>query len=265
MGLYWDQASLRLRIAVEFLTRQDALEVLSTVLLRIWTFPSFVSSRWATVGVAARVCIAALATGFAHLHKFLLTRGQVTAFHTGAADRMQGEALRLCCIVAIIAYMPESLMTVAMKDGRVLQQVDAMKECPEEELIFVAKISDGVWEALQGEVEFGSQGSCTMPQTRRLLPWSLFTRDDPDAVAEEVLGLREPSPDTDVRQLQQLAGMGFSAKYLKEVLYMCSCVSFSSQTMEKQHASTSTLQKKHDLGVEQLCARAQLHFMRLYF
>eukprot|EP00971_Amphidinium_carterae_P284993 5657486-Amphidinium_carterae.4 len=124
-----------------------------------------------------------------------------------------------------------------------------MKECLEEELIFVAKISDGVWErhdVLYASLVTAAYVSRKIFLELEQLPWCLFTRDDPDTVVDEVLGLQEPSPDTVVRQLQQLAQMGFSAKYLKEVLYMCSCVSFSSQTTEKQHASASTLQKKHD-------------------
>eukprot|EP00971_Amphidinium_carterae_P351797 6492283-Amphidinium_carterae.2 len=94
------------------------------------------------------------------------------------------------------------------------------------------------------------------------LPWSLFTISDRDRVVDILEGMTEEAEDPVVRQLQALHRLGLGRDKLKDVLLACSSVSFSSACCEKQHVSTSVLQKRHDLGRESLTSRALIHFAR---
>eukprot|EP00971_Amphidinium_carterae_P086867 1718915-Amphidinium_carterae.1 len=47
----------------------------SATLCKLWRFPAFVFSPWATIGSFARVSVVGVASGFLHLHKFMLDKG----------------------------------------------------------------------------------------------------------------------------------------------------------------------------------------------
>eukprot|EP00971_Amphidinium_carterae_P351796 6492283-Amphidinium_carterae.1 len=95
-------------------------------------FPrAFVFSRWATIGSSARVSVVGVATGFLHLHKFMLDRGLVSAYETTSAQKLQ-----------------ESLMIMLLRDPRMLMQVSALHDCMLEEMSALQRLSQCVWEFL---------------------------------------------------------------------------------------------------------------------
>ena len=65
--LRWVPQSQRLEVAASFLALQDSLEKLSNLLMCLWRFHTFTSSRWCTIGKACRSFALSKATGFMSL------------------------------------------------------------------------------------------------------------------------------------------------------------------------------------------------------
>eukprot|EP00971_Amphidinium_carterae_P158576 3143586-Amphidinium_carterae.2 len=98
-----------LLVSKSFMMRKDSFELLSATPCKLWRFPSFVFSRWATVGSCAR-------------RKFMLDRGLVSSHETSSAQKLQGGVLHLAAtlsLVTLVSFLPESLMTMLLRDPRI--------------------------------------------------------------------------------------------------------------------------------------------------
>eukprot|EP00971_Amphidinium_carterae_P048161 948562-Amphidinium_carterae.1 len=101
------------------MSSQHAIEKLSGALQSIWRFPAFCSSRWLTLGSAARIYMLGVLTGFPSLYKTMRVAGSVTDYNGAFADTLGPVENNLAVFVSIVGWLPESLMSALMEDSRV--------------------------------------------------------------------------------------------------------------------------------------------------
>eukprot|EP00971_Amphidinium_carterae_P352665 6492695-Amphidinium_carterae.3 len=275
MELEWQPSTGHMEVSSAFVERQGSIGELTCLLLGLWRFPTFVSSRWMTIGCSCRVLWQGYATGYSSFFKYMRRYGVVTQYDGSAGDNMDDDISVLSLLLGLVASVPESVMTMLVSDNRLLMHLDAVRDTVAVELEFILAISDSVW------MRFGSfcnaRGHILRHQVVRAslvaiaymsrkifevaegLPWDLAL-GDLETNLSELVSLPTPPEEVVSQKIWTLAAAGIPKARLLQCLRLLQCVSWTSHVTERLHASASVIRKRHpDYTSDTLRARAFLH------
>eukprot|EP00971_Amphidinium_carterae_P351708 6492244-Amphidinium_carterae.1 len=260
-------------------TSADFIGELSQTLLALWRFPTFVGSRWLSVGTSARILCQGFATGYHHMYGKLRAAKQLSDYYCAGGDGLYKEHGVFALTLALIASVPESGLSMLIGDGRLLMQWTELTALLHDEEDYLETLGTEVWTMLAATVSVpagvlrnnvlgGVRVSLAYISWRVLdpvmaMPWSLATGDLEENM-NMLFDMNEPPEEPVASTLWQLHRCGMERSKLMSVLTAMQNASFTSYFTERQHSFVSSLMKKHDYGKESLAARAMLSTFRLH-
>jgi hypothetical protein len=276
LRLHW--ASGKLNVAASCASREALVEELSAVLLGIWHFKQFTTSRWVTVGCSCRSLLGALLTGFDALVEMIRANPAASDFNISGYGRLGHRAKRFIAMAALVSYVPEACLLQLLQDNRLPLQLGHLKSTMVEELRFLDGIEPKVWQALAGacgmaplvlqsevlaagHIAFGFMHRRAFSEAGKL-PWSLGVGDIEQNLAQLKQG-PEPS-DATSSKIWHLLHMGYNMAQLKQGVQLLMDAPWGTSSAEQLHASATIFRKFHpEYGTETLMVRAFLHSLRL--
>ena len=182
--------------------------------------------------------------------------------------------------LGLIAYVPECLIGIVLRDCRLLQVLPEVQEGILQEIEFLERIPLTVWTrlgvlchdtaiALRHSVLQGAMGYSWAHGGQHFynIGGNAVGPLANGSVEESISWLKSldtPPPPGVARQAFLLLRAGFGENAVKEAITMLKECSFSAYFSEKMHASTANVAKYHpEYAPEQLCNRAFVHLLRL--
>eukprot|EP00971_Amphidinium_carterae_P152011 3012899-Amphidinium_carterae.1 len=278
MELEWLPSTGQMEVSAKFVDRDGSIGELTCMLLGLWRFPTFVSSRWMTIGCSCRVLWQGFSTGYSSFFKYMRRYGVVTQYDGSAGDNMDDDILVLSLLLGLVASVPESVMTMLVTDNRLLMQLDAVRDTVTVELEFILAISEGVWKrfasfckshghilrnlVVRAALVSTSYMSRKIFEVAEELPWDLAL-GDLDSNLSELASLPTPPEEVVSNKLWTLAAAGYPKPRLLQCLHLLKCTSWTSHLTERLHASAAVVRKRHsEYTSDTLRARAFLHSLR---
>lgn len=120
----------------------DLLEKVSGCLLYIWKWKSVCESRWCTVGTSCRVVVGGFLSGIQSLVSAIKKAPNTSTYYLNGFDRFTPDNLALVATAALAAYPSEALLMEILEDDRVLGRLLQLEECMQEEMQWLASISE---------------------------------------------------------------------------------------------------------------------------
>ena len=123
----------------------DCVGLIMNVLLDLWRFREFTDSRWLQTGTCGRSFIVALLTGIGSCVQEI--RGDPTAseYFIGGFDRLGANEKAFLAQAAIVSRVSDAAHVLLMEDGRVLEQLDELKESMNEEMQWMIGLPAFFW------------------------------------------------------------------------------------------------------------------------
>ena len=247
MHLLWNQEFARLEILDTYLKQSASLGRISDMLLCLWRFPQFCSSRWVTIGSSCRAYLQGLNTGYAHLFRKMRTEGAVSEYDGSGGDQLGAQTNLFAVVMGLVAFLPETFMTLLLRDSRLISQAEALRSALEDEFAHVEDLPPFVWQtlakftplaapALRDRVIAGEQIAFSFLDWRIFeqignLPWSLAL-GDLDSNLADLRRQAEPPEDPVAKSIWIQMQAGATQQELKAILKLLSSVSFTSHTTE---------------------------------
>ena len=225
--------------------------------------------------------MASCALGLRELYQFTLDDGAST-YYLGGFKRLTGN-MRFFSVVAAISSRPtESLSLMMLEDDRAVRNVEAYEACLDEEMEWMANITEPVWQMLELAACNSDSSSRTIRSAClncahtscsythhnflkhvRSLPWSLAI-GDVEANLESFSHSTEPVEDSVAKKIKALLGMQFNRPQLVEAVTMLKDCRWSTALAEQLHAHASVLHRLHrEYTPEILCSRTMVSFLKL--
>eukprot|EP00971_Amphidinium_carterae_P217565 4319008-Amphidinium_carterae.4 len=278
MHLWWNAATSRLEVLDSYLLQEDCIQEISSVLLQVWRFPSFVSSRWLTVGCSLRCLLLGFSLGYHSCFEKMRVLGIVSDYEGSICDGFKAKVVEFAAVIGVCAYLPESILSRLMADNRLMAQWTETFEEMSEELSMVLSLSDSTWQllglvvgeasvALRSKVVFGTLLAASYLHARvfhptSLLPWSLCIGNISNNV-EELVSSAEAPDELFSRKLWALNQVGYSRERLIDLVVLLQGCSFTSHLTERLHASAAGIKKRHpEYTSATLAARSFVHMFR---
>ena len=275
LRLHW--AGGKLNVAASCTSNEGLVEDLSAVLLGIWKFRQFTTSRWVTVGCSCRSLLGALLTGFDSLVELIRADPNASDFHINGYGRLGPRGKRFVAMAALVSYVPEACLLQLLEDDRLPLQLGHLKATMVEELQFLANIKPRIWQALgdacgmaplvlRSEVLMAGHIAFAFVHKRALseagkLPWSLGVGDIRQNLAELKQG-PEPSDVTSAK-IWHLLHMGYNMGQLMQGVRLLMDAPWSTACVEQLHASATLVKKYHaEYGADLVMTKAFLHSLR---
>ena len=279
LRLHWDGSNLCLDERCR--DRGALLEELSGVILELWSFQRFSTSRWVTVGCACRSLMCAWLSGLDHFVKHVSALPGVSLYYLGGYQRLQNRARDFVIQCGMISYLPESILTCLLEDSRVARHIDSLKEEVHTELSWLSGMVPFVWERLATCAEehgfgslrtavlhgaFAAAGFLDQKVFRHAaeLPWTLASGN----IEENIMQLlSDACPEEPIAsKVWTLGTHGFNHTMLAQGLRLLLEVPWGTVAAEQQHASATLMKKHHkELTTETLRLRAFAHSMKHLF
>lgn len=253
-------------------------KLISGVLLGLWSFKLFSTSRWVGVGTSCRVMVLGWLTGLSAFMHYMETQGVGERLHGYA--KLTRNMKRFVVKAALSSNVPESVQIELMADACVPKKLDVLEQCAAEELELLCDISNDVWEILAGvcdlsytklrqdtiragHVSLGFLYHRIFLEAKKL-PWSLCVGDIPANVQKLV---DSPCPvDPVSKKIWTLWKMGQASQAdIVRALELMSQIPWSTKMAEEQHASSSIIAKAHpEYDSETVRLRSFIHtFLKL--
>ena len=122
---------------------QYVLAVLSGVLLSMWHFLTFTTSRWLSVGISCRCLARGWLTGLSSFMDFVAKKASDKSKLNGYF-RLKTHIKQFAVQCGLAAYVPEGVHNELMVDAAVMVRMDELKQCATDELLFLIEISPPV-------------------------------------------------------------------------------------------------------------------------
>ena len=273
--VHWDFSGERLVVDAAFLAEADSLQGLSSVLLEVWRFPAFSTSRWVTLGCSARVFSLAYVTGFTFLFAKMRAAGVLSDFEVSGVDKMQGAELRWCLLVGLAATIPDVFLKLMLSDSRLSLHRQRVALEVQDAFDYLEELPADTWRLLA--MPYGMPAATLRDSAIRSgwialaylewrvfsvlcdLPWSLL-EDSPSDALRLLQQMDAPPGEAVADSVWKLLHMGHSVNDLQHALQLLHCVSWTSAFTEKQHASTAVVKKFHsELSYDIMAGRAYMH------
>lgn len=263
----------------------EVVEKVSTVILYLWRWKKFSESRWCTVGAACRALAASVVVGLEEVVARAQRDPTSSNYHLNGFARLQPPVRLFAIVGAIAAYPADALQLELLEDCRVGGRLRELKECLDEEILFVESLGSLVWERLARIV--GGTPALLAPELRSLTlmcvyttkafihrrlfataedyPWRL-AQGDILANLQELCATDYSGTDSATRQIKALLAAGFDRHRLADALGLLRDVPWTTVTVEQAHGSMAVLHKYHQTLTKAVLAhRTMLHQCRALF
>eukprot|EP00971_Amphidinium_carterae_P173831 3445766-Amphidinium_carterae.1 len=268
---HWCPDKKLLYCANSFLREPSSMERLSEALFECWHLDQFTTSRWTTIGTSCRQLTLAICTGWMQCFKFLSDTGVLSGFESGDSHVLSADGQSFACVIGLTSYVPDAMLAFCLSENPLAQHRHGARDAINVERVYLEHVPMSVWERLaayfqHGPVELrhkvllGSNICMSYLQTRvfdRLeeLPWSLCHGD----IQQNLRDLQaQPAPPHDnvSSKIWGLLQSGSTIQFIEEGVRLLAMASFTSQFVEKLHASMSLVRRHHpSYGERTLCAR----------
>ena len=279
LRLHWDGEKLCLDGKCR--ERAGLLEELSGTILALWSFHSFSTSRWVTVGCACRSLICGWLSGLDHFVDYVSGLAGASHYHLGGYQRLRPHVRDFVVRCGMISYLPESILTCLLEDCRVARHIDMLKEEVHTELSWLSGLIPFVWErlatcsvsdgfgSLRSDVLHGALAAAGFLDQKVFRhadghPWSLARGNIGDNITKL---LPEACPEEPIAaKVWGLCTHGFNQEMVSQGLRLLLEVPWGTVAAEQQHASATIMKKHHkELTTETLRLRAFAHSMKHLF
>ena len=276
--LVWDPQLQRLLVDADFLHRADSIEMLSGLLLELWRFPAFSSSRWVTMGCSARKFAVATMTGFPHLFQVIRDQGRLSDYEVAGVSKLNDPELQWCVTVGLISKVPDAFLCGVLEDSRLARNRHAIALSMQVELESLEALPHSAWcvlarhfrttaQLLRHHVLQGVHIAIAYLEWKVFAvlaghPWSLVA-ETPAAACDALLQMDVPPEEDTAHKAWALMQLGHPRADMERAFALLQNVSWTSAFTEKQHASTAVVKKYHsELSYEVTSARAFMHTFR---
>ena len=275
---FWDSDMEKLNVSETFLKSPESISDLSGLLLDLWRFPSFSSSRWVSLGCSARMYSLSCLTGFHCMFRYMMEQGLMSEYDAAGGLKMGAQEQQWCLEVGLVSTLADSFLSGALSDSRVAVNCHALAIDVQAAFDNLEYLSADAWRLLSKGLTLppahlrhrviGAAWVCLAHLDWRIfstvteLPWSLL-HEGPEAAVDTLLQYDDAPPEKVSSKAWTLLRLGHSRQDVQAALGLLRNVSWTSAFTEKQHASTKVVRKFHsDLSYEVMSARGYIHTVR---
>ena len=282
LGLHWDGRRLlvdeRHRGSADTWTR-----VMNAVMYSL-KLDRFSDSRWCTLGRSCRQLVLGQLLGVDGLVQAVLSDPQASDYHLGGYRRKTDKMMHFCCLAAFASVPCDRLLADLMKDDRIVLHRLDYQERLMGEMEWLQDLHPLVWDMAAGlceELSGGELRSQALSSAHTSLgfvhqrvwsavddyPWKLAVGDVGQHLEDLAAMDQPPAEESVTRKIWALASSGdYPLDDLAEAVGLLSHISWSSATVEQQHASATQIKSRHSqYGANTLCTRALIHTARLFY
>ena len=277
MRIQWIPQRGKLLISMEFLGRDSSIEELSSCLLECWRFPSFSSSRWASMGLSCRRFLLSANLGYIHMFQHMRSQNIVSEYEGNGADKMGSAELHMVAVTALCSFIPDAFLCRVLEDSRLVRHGAEIWDEITEEHSYLDELPPTFWASIAGligvspskirdEVMLGSNVAWAYLEWKVFQP--LFKEPwiyvvDPTSGLQELAEMEIGPADGVSWKLWRLLRQGHNQSEILTLMQLLRDTSWSSFFTEKQHASTSVIHKyQKEVGHASLSSRAFCHTFR---
>ena len=245
----------------------------------------FSDSRWCTLGRSARQVVLGQLLGVDSLVHAVLADKSASDYHLGGYRKKSEKVTQFLCLAAFASVPADELLGDMMRDDRLVLHRDEYQGRLKSDFEWLQDLPPVVWDAVAGLCkdwsggEMRSQALSSAHTTLGFVhervwsaldqyPWKLACGDvDANLAALAALDA-PPAQESVTRKMWALASseFDFPLEQLREAVGLLGHISWSSATVEQQHASaTQVKHRHHTYGTNTLCTRALIHTARLFF
>lgn len=267
----------RLRVSPRYANEERLPGIITTVMMKAWSFKTWTDSRWVSMGASSRTLLASAILGLEDLVQFILASRRASSYNIGGlAGHLSKEVLQMIGTVATSSFCMDSVLLRIMSDDRVPKQLPEIDKLISDKLWFTGALPDDVWKAI-GEATGEHHGlvrdraiasawtSATYVENRlreaRQLPWSLLQGDH----SHNLDVLTDGPRPAEVNALKMWSGlrMGIPKAVYMEELQLMEKASWSANGTEQHHVCTSGMIRLHrEYGLETTQSRSTCVAMR---
>jgi len=145
LGLIFHNGKLQIK-ASSVDTVADVVGAVSGVLLALWRFKTFSTSRWMTLGTSCRTLVAGYLSGLEVYVSFIRAKPDTSDFHIHGFQPLHLAEMKSFAIkIALIAYISDSFLNDLFEDNRLAKNVDAYEQRMAEEMEWISELDIAVW------------------------------------------------------------------------------------------------------------------------
>eukprot|EP00971_Amphidinium_carterae_P078654 1556170-Amphidinium_carterae.1 len=178
-------------------------------------------------------------------------------------------------MIALVAGVPETLMTMLMKDNRLATYASDARAAVRSEFLWIDEAGSFLWdtlatllpvdaEVLKASVLRSAFRSLSFIEDKVLTracapPWN-FTHGDITAKLTELMAMTEPPNEPITNKMYTLMHKGYPVVKLRLTCLLLGQCSWTSYMSEKLHSSCAIMKRYHpDMGIQALQLRAFCH------
>ena len=248
------------------------------ILVSVWRFRPFSSSRWVGVGSSCRTFLGALLTGLSDFVDVVVRDPAQSNYTINGFKKLSQEGFEFVCVAALASYPTDIVLRMLMVDNRVLKTHESLLAEALISVSYLTQLRRFTWQELGSLCGMEGQGlrsrslhaahvSVTVMDQRIFtqlddFPWMLMYGDLDKKLDLLKAYPEEPSEPT-AGKIYRLLQMGWNREELKTALRLAAEVPWGTKVVEEIHASGACVRKFHpEIGPEALRVRALVHSVR---
>ena len=254
----WHDGALLVASAVGH--RNDLPALLTTVLLKAWTFDKWSDSRWLGLCRSTKTLCLSLLLGIEHCVQFCVRQPHTSAYYISGFEKHCSPQVRLMAgVVAISGGPADEALQVVLADSRTPLLVAELEQELHEGVLAVCSLPAAVWRVMAGVCECTpavlrtAALSATLTSMSFVLgklraarrpPYDLLTGDRRANIRR--LAASENPPSNDISwKVWKLMRLDFNEDLILEGLGLLARASWTTTVTEQGHASSSILMRMH--------------------
>ena len=276
----WDGHQLLVSTAIQVMS--DHIEHIQSILVSLYRFRIFSSTRWLSVGQSCRTLMAGLFVGLDRVVQMVRQDKTMTDYYAHGFSRLDAPMRKYICIAGVSSFLAESVIEQLLEDARVARHVDALSDLVLEEFNFIASLGANIYDRLVGVIVDPCYKGADLQHDvihsvytqraflekrifsqARSFPWSLASGIVPDnlqKLSQEVIGHIDSGCTAKIKELLDL---GWNMASLVSGVELLLDVEWGPRAVEQGHGSCAVLHKFHpDIQQESMVSRSLLHQCR---
>ena len=270
LQLRWEDNTI---FVTKHLEGTDCIGLVMNVFLDLWRFRKFTDSRWLQTGTCGRSFTAALLTGIESCVEHIRGDPASSDYFIGGFARLGCPEKAFLAQAAVVSRVSDAVHVLLMEDGRVLSQLDALKEAMEDEMQWMVNLPPFFWstvasicsmaphEVRQKALDAGH--TCIGFFHYRVFaaaqerPWSLASGNVPGNL--DGLRMEDEPLEPTTRKIWLQLRAGLPRKMIERQVRLLRDVCWSSLPAEQLHGTAAGIRRHHpEYTVDTLMARANV-------
>lgn len=270
----------KLLVAGRHRGRENLIDILLMVLMKVWHFRRFSEGRFVTMGKASRKLLLSLSLGLEHLVSYIKGAGESQYVIGGFSKHKSPEVMTMTCLIAMGSRVADTALAMTMIDDRLPLVLPAIQQAIVDELSNIVATPALVWESL-GELSgrpaaklrsdtlmaavtsAGYIHGQMRPAQRGV--WSLLPGHR-RANLQRLAAGDPPTDDVVLWKIFEMMRLGMSEDTALDGLQLLSRCSWFTTAEEQGHVAASSLMKLHrEYGTATLQCRSMMIQARSMF